>query len=125
MNSSLQNLLADVTGGLLHSISNAKVAKSNNAKIAETAKEFEAALLSMMLKELRTSSEAESGMFPGDTGDVHGGMFDMLMGKHLAQSGGFGLAASLEHQLRRNSDARAHSDGNPSSRGSTARSTQP
>jgi|GEM_PF-6284571 len=69
-------------------------------RIAETAREFEATFLSMLLKEMRNSSDEEGGMFAGDTGDVQGGLFDLFMSKHLADAGGFGLATSLVQQLR-------------------------
>ena len=54
----------------------------------------------MLLKEMRQTLEQDGGLFPGDTGDVQGGLFDLYLGKHLADSGGFGLAAVLERQLR-------------------------
>ena len=70
------------------------------AKAAETAREFEATLLGMVLKDMREPTEPDGGLFPGDTGDVMGGLFDLFMGKYLADAGGVGMAAALERQLR-------------------------
>jgi flagellar protein FlgJ len=64
------------------------------------AKEFEATFLSMLLKEMRQTLDPDGGLFPGDGGDVQGGMFDMFMGSHLADAGGVGLADALVRQLR-------------------------
>lgn len=69
-------------------------------RVAQTARELEATFLTMLLKEMRQTFEPDGGLFPGDTGDVQGGLFDLYLGKHLADSGGFGLAAALDRQLR-------------------------
>lgn len=74
------------------------VKNAEAAKVAEMAKEFEATLLSLLLKEMRETLEPE-GLFPGDQGDIQGGLFDLYMGKHLAESGGVGLAAALVQQM--------------------------
>jgi Rod binding domain-containing protein len=66
--------------------------------IDQVASNFEALLLGQLLKEMR-QTVGEGGMFPGDTGDVQGGLFDMFMSQHLAQAGGFGLASMLKSQL--------------------------
>lgn len=74
--------------------------KAAEAKLREMAKEFEATLLGMLLKEMRqTLNEDGGGFFPGDSGDVQGGLFDMFMSKHLADAGGVGLAAALVRQM--------------------------
>lgn len=65
---------------------------------AELAREFESVFVSMLLKEMRQS--LEGGLFPGDSSDTLGGLFDMMMGQHIADStGGLGLAQSLEKYL--------------------------
>lgn len=69
------------------------------------ARDLEANFLSMLLKEMRQTLEPEDGLFPGDTGDVQGGLFDLFMGQHLAAAGGFGLAAALDRHLRTSSYA--------------------
>ena len=51
--------------------------------------EFEGVFLSMMLKEMRQS--LDEGLFQGDSSDSFGGMFDLFIGKHLAQSNPIGI----------------------------------
>lgn len=58
------------------------------------AQEFESLMLSQLIKQMRQSSGGE-GLFPGDKSDTYGGMFDMMIGKFLSESGGFGLADQL------------------------------
>jgi len=70
-----------------------------STRLKNTAKEFEATLLSMLLKEMRQTLDEDGGLFPGDSGDVQGGLFDMFMSRHLADGGGIGLAKYLERQL--------------------------
>jgi flagellar protein FlgJ len=59
---------------------------------------FESIFLAQVLKEMRQTLQ-DGGMFPGDTGDVQGGMFDLFMSQHLAQAGGIGIASMLERHL--------------------------
>jgi flagellar protein FlgJ len=74
--------------------------KAAEARVREMAEEFEAHLLGMLLKEMRqTLDEDGGGFFPGDTGDVQGGLFDMFLSRHLADAGGVGLAAALVRQM--------------------------
>jgi Rod binding domain-containing protein len=70
---------------------------------AAVAKGFEGLFMSLVLKEMRKTLEP-NGLFGKDAGDVQGGLFDMYMGQHLAQSGSLGLARMLQHQL----DSRGH-----------------
>lgn len=77
-------------------------------RTAEAHRDLEATFLSMLLKEMRQTFEPDGGLFPGDTGDVHGGLFDMYLGQHLATTGGFGLAAALDRHLRTPSHAVDH-----------------
>lgn len=77
----------------------ATVPKAAEAKVREMAKEFEATLLGMLLKEMRQTLDEDGGFFPGDSGDVQGGLFDMFLSKHLADAGGIGLAAALVRQM--------------------------
>ncbi len=51
--------------------------------------EFESVFLSMMLKEMRKS--LDEGFFGGDSSDSFGGMFDLFIGQHLAQSNPTGI----------------------------------
>ncbi len=77
-----------------------RLSDGDDRKLAETARGFEAALLGQLLKEMRTTEDPEGGLFPGDTGDVHGGLFDLYMGQYLADAGGVGIAATIDRQLR-------------------------
>lgn len=79
----------------------ATVKGAGDAKLKEMATELEATFLSLLLKEMRqTLDENEGGLFPGDTGDVHGGLFDLYLSRHLADSGGVGMAAALLRQMK-------------------------
>lgn len=66
--------------------------------IAKVAKDFESMFVSIVLKEMRQTL-GEGGLFGNDTGDINGGLFDMFMGKHLVESGGFGVAKMVEKTL--------------------------
>jgi flagellar protein FlgJ len=81
--------------------SGATFQKPNPARLKEMASEMEATFLSMLLKEMRETLEPDGGgLFPGDSGDVQGGLFDLYLGRHIAESGGVGLASSLLRQMR-------------------------
>jgi len=58
--------------------------------------EFESVFLSMMLKEMRQS--LDEGFFGGDSSDSFGGMVDLFIGKHLAQSNPIGIADLMLQQ---------------------------
>ncbi len=77
----------------------------SNTDTRRVARDLEATFLTMLLKEMRQTLEPDGGLFPGDSGDVQGGLFDLYLGQHMAASGGFGLAAALERQLRTPSNA--------------------
>jgi flagellar protein FlgJ len=77
----------------------ATVRGAADARLKDTAKELEATFLGMLLKEMRQSEEPDGGLFPGDTGDVLGGLFDLHLGQYLAAAGGIGLADSLVRQM--------------------------
>jgi flagellar protein FlgJ len=79
---------------------NATVKGAAEARLKNTAKEMEATFLSMLLKEMRQTLEPDGGLFPGDSGDVQGGLFDLYLGRHLADSGGVGLATALVRQMQ-------------------------
>ncbi|WP_437192234.1 rod-binding protein [Planctomicrobium sp. SH527] len=63
------------------------------------AKQFESLFVSMLVKEMRQSSGSEDGLFPGDSSDTYGGMFDMFMGQHIAENGGIGMAESIREAV--------------------------
>ncbi len=68
------------------------------ARIDSVAKDFESVFLSQLMKQMRQSLDS-GGMFGTGTGDVHGGLFDFFMGKHLADAGGIGVAGYVQNQL--------------------------
>ncbi len=65
----------------------------------EVAQEWEATMLSLLLKEMRQTLDPET-LFPGDAGDIYGGLFDFYLGRLLAASGGIGLAEMLKPHLQ-------------------------
>lgn len=79
----------------------ATVKSAGDAKLKEMATEMEATFLALLLKEMRETLDPEDGgLFPGDTGDVQGGLFDLFLSRHMADSGGVGMAASLIRQMQ-------------------------
>ncbi len=79
----------------------ATVKGAADAKLKDAAKEMEATFLSMLLKEMRqTLDEEGGGLFPGDSGDVQGGLFDLYLSRHLADNGGVGMATALLRQMQ-------------------------
>lgn len=82
-------------------------ASANNDRLASAVKDFEATFLGLLLKEMRQTLDADGGgLFAGDTGDVQGGLFDLYLGKHLADAGGVGFASSLARSMRYTTNAR-------------------
>jgi peptidoglycan hydrolase FlgJ len=69
-------------------------------RLTDMAKEFEATFVSMLLKDMRQTLGEEDGLFPGDSSDVQGGLFDMFMSKHVSDGAGMGLAAALVRQMQ-------------------------
>lgn len=67
-------------------------------KSEQVAQEFEAIFTSMLLKQMRES--LTEGLFGSDQGDVYGGLFDMLMGQHLAKSAPLGVDRMVERYLQ-------------------------
>ena len=67
------------------------------------ARQVEGLFASLLLKEMRGSSE-EGGLFGGDSSDVLGGMFDQYMGQAIADAGGLGLRDYLVNQARTTSE---------------------
>jgi len=78
----------------------ATVANGSRPTLRAAAQEMETMFLSMLLKQMRESNESDGeGLFPGDHGDIYGGLFDFYMSKHLAGAGGMGLGSALADQL--------------------------
>lgn len=77
----------------------ATLGESGRPTIRQAARDVETMFLSLLLKEMRQSSESDGGFFAGDSGDVYGGLFDFYMGKHMAEAGGIGLASAWAGHL--------------------------
>jgi flagellar protein FlgJ len=95
------------------------------AKLKSTAKEFEATFLSMLIKEMRSTLDEQEGLFPGDTGDVQGGLFDMFMGRHLAEGGGIGIAAYLQRHMAAANSAKSSTSTDAAAPAATTRTAHP
>src|SRR5437762_8711357 len=86
-------------------VSKVKAAKAKAAD--QVATHFEAVFWSMLIKEMREGLEP-GGMLGEDGGDVLGGMFDVTMGDHLAQSHGLGVAVMVRQQLEKDHASKLH-----------------
>ncbi len=75
-----------------------RVRHGDKAALPALGQQFEALFLAQLVKEMRQTLEPD-GLFGKDGGDVLGGLFDLYLGKHLAQAGGLGLAPLLQRQL--------------------------
>lgn len=68
--------------------------------IEKVAKDFEGLFVSLVLKEMRQTLEPGS-LFGSDAADLYGGLFDLFIGKHLVDAGGFGVAKMVKQYLNR------------------------
>ncbi len=80
----------------------ATVQSKAESRVKDMATEMEATFLSMLLKEMRQTLDPDEGggLFPGDSGDVQGGLFDLYLSRHLADAGGVGMATALVRQMQ-------------------------
>lgn len=81
---------------LPQSLSGAQVAPTPSVEMAQ---DFESLILAQLLKQMRSTSEEDGGLFPGDSSDTYGGMFDMYFGQFLADKGGLGLTEFISEQF--------------------------
>lgn len=72
-------------------------------QIEQRAEEFEGLFVSLLIKELRTTS-GEGGLFGGENSDSYGSLFDLFLGEHLAESRPLGIASIWLDQYRANQD---------------------
>lgn len=91
----MPNLEGISTNPFALSLNGASTPEAKQAKTREMAREFEATFLSTLLKEMRQPATGEDGIFPGDSSDIQGGLFDLYLGRHLAEAGGIGIANSI------------------------------
>ena len=76
-----------------------------NDQIENVARDFESIFISLLLKEMRSTLDPEQGGLFGSEGtDTFGGMFDLFMGQHLAESQSFGIADAVKSYFK-NMDA--------------------
>lgn len=68
----------------------------------EVATAFEAVFASMLVKEMRNT--LKDGFFGGESSDVLGGMFDLHLGKAMAESGGLGVKDMVLQHLSKNEE---------------------
>ena len=85
-----------VTPGISTIVPSTMTARGSSKEIA---REFESLMIAQLVKQMRQSGPEESGLFPGDSSDTFGGLFDLHMSQHLTEQGGFGLADSIERKL--------------------------
>jgi Rod binding domain-containing protein len=83
----------------------ARAHRGDATAVPGLARQFESVFLSQLLKVMRESLDEEEGLFGKDPADIQGGLFDQMMGKHLAEAGGIGLATMLCRQLKTDSPA--------------------
>jgi peptidoglycan hydrolase FlgJ len=77
----------------------ASQARSGDSRAtAAIATGFESLFLAQLVKEMRQTLEPGT-LFGNDNADIHGGLFDMYLGQHLAQAGGLGIANMVKQQL--------------------------
>lgn len=65
---------------------------------AAIGEDFEGMFVSLLLKEMRRTLDG-GGLFPGDSSDAYGGLFDMYMGKELSKSGTLGIGRMVSSYL--------------------------
>lgn len=68
-------------------------------KLEAVGTDFESVFMSMMIKEMRNS--LDGGFFGEESSDTYGGMFDLFIGKHLAESRPLGIANMMLEQYQK------------------------
>ena len=94
----VDNLVASANMSSTNSVDDIK----SRAQMENLAEEFESVFLSLLLKEMRGSSQEEGGLFGGESSDSYGGLCDMFMGQHLAKDSPLGIGRMLLQQYEKN-----------------------
>ena len=68
------------------------------SSVERVAADFESLFVSMTLKEMRQTLQPET-LFGSDTSDAYGGLFDLYLGQHIVEAGGFGIANMVRQYL--------------------------
>lgn len=74
--------------------------QSTQQRVESVGVELESVFLSMMIKEMRNSLD-NGGFFGEESSDTYGGMFDLFIGKHLAESKPLGISELLLEQYNK------------------------
>jgi Rod binding domain-containing protein len=74
---------------------------SDQEKVAEVSRQFEAVLLRQILQETRKSSVAPSSTADTAVSGIYDDMINNQLADSISRSGSFGLARSLQHELAR------------------------
>lgn len=90
--------MTPATVGISPGMSESGLSGMKNENPQELARQFEGLFVSMLVKEMRSSSSGE-GLFPGDNSDTYGGMFDQYIGQYIADHGGIGLSEFISASL--------------------------
>ena len=79
--------------------------------LQKIARDFESVFMSLILKELRESldmsEDGSGGLFPSDKSGSLGGIFDMFLSQHLAESSSLGVADMIQQYLANQSNMAA------------------
>lgn len=78
----------------------ARAQQDDAAALRETAQQFEAMFLQMLLKSMRQTIE-RSDLLNSESIETYEAMYDQELSVHLARAGGFGLADMLVQQMTR------------------------
>ena len=76
-------------------ISSGKQSPENSRSASGVGSDFEAVFVSLMLKQMRTSM-SEDGLFGSESSDTYGGIFDLYVGKHVAESSPLGISQMVQ-----------------------------
>lgn len=77
-----------------------RAARAGDATAArETAQQFEALFVQMMIKQMREAMPTDGGLFGGEGMKLYESMHDQQLSLAMAQRGGLGLADTIERQL--------------------------
>lgn len=90
--------MTPATVGISPGIPESSLSGMKNENPQELARQFEGLFVSMLVKEMRSSSSGE-GLFPGDNSDTYGGMFDQYIGQYIADHGGIGLSEFISASM--------------------------
>ena len=76
---------------------------ATDERLESVGKDFEGVFLSLLLKEMRGTLE-NGGFFGEENSDSYGGMFDLFIGQHLADSTPLGIAELVLNSYKQNQE---------------------